>query len=197
MYFTRSLVLCVCFVGRCLSFCPFFLPLRSMSFDLRILTLLAVQQNHVAMGALVVQQNLVEMGVLVVHQNLVQMGCIGRSTKFFSNGLHWSFNKILFKWVALVVQQLCSYGLHWSLNTILFKWLALVVHQNFVQKGCIGRLTKSCSNGLHWSFNKLCSYGLHWSSTQSCSNGLHWSFNKILFKWVALVVQQNLVEIVV
>jgi hypothetical protein len=40
------------------------------------------------MGALVVQQNLVEMGVLVVHQNLVQMGCIGRSTKFCSNGLH-------------------------------------------------------------------------------------------------------------
>ena len=55
-----------------------FLPLCTLSFDLRIWTLLAVQQNHVAMGALVVQQNLVEMGVLVVHQNLVQMGCIGR-----------------------------------------------------------------------------------------------------------------------
>ena len=78
----------------------FFLPLRSLSFDLRILTLLTVQQNHVAMSALVVQQNhvtmsalvvqqnLVEMGVLVVHQNLVQMGCIGGSTKFCSNGLH-------------------------------------------------------------------------------------------------------------
>ena len=98
----------------------FFLPLRSLSFDLRILTLLAVQQNHVAMGALVVQQNLVEMGVLVVHQNLVQMGCISRSTKSCSNGLHWSFNKILFKLVALVVQQ------------------------NLVQMGCIGRSTKSC-----------------------------------------------------
>jgi hypothetical protein len=67
----------------------------------------------------------------------------------------------LFKWVALVVQQ------------TLFIWAALVAQHNLVQMGCIGR------------------------SPKSCSNGLHWSFNKILFKWVALVVQQNLVEIVV
>jgi hypothetical protein len=33
---TRSLVLCVCFVDHCLSFCPF-LPLWCPSFDLRIL----------------------------------------------------------------------------------------------------------------------------------------------------------------
>jgi hypothetical protein len=33
---TRSLVLCVCFVDHCLSFCPF-LPLCCPSFDLRIL----------------------------------------------------------------------------------------------------------------------------------------------------------------
>jgi hypothetical protein len=33
---TRSLVLCVCFVDDCLSFCPF-LPLCCLSFDLRIL----------------------------------------------------------------------------------------------------------------------------------------------------------------
>jgi hypothetical protein len=33
---TRSLVLCVCFVDQCLSFCPF-LPLCCPSFDLRIL----------------------------------------------------------------------------------------------------------------------------------------------------------------
>jgi hypothetical protein len=32
---TRSLVLCVCFVDHCLSFCPF-LPLCCLSFDLRI-----------------------------------------------------------------------------------------------------------------------------------------------------------------
>ena len=33
---TRSLVLCVCFVDDCLSFCPF-LPLCCLSFDLRII----------------------------------------------------------------------------------------------------------------------------------------------------------------
>jgi hypothetical protein len=46
----------------------------------------------------------------------------------------------------------------------------MVVKQNLAQMGCIGR------------------------STKSCSNGLHWLFNNILFKWVALVVQQNLVQ---
>ena len=35
---TRSLVLCVCFVDRCLSFCPFFFwPLCCLLFDLRLL----------------------------------------------------------------------------------------------------------------------------------------------------------------
>ena len=34
---TRSLVLCVCLVDRWLSFCPFFLPLSCLSFDLWIL----------------------------------------------------------------------------------------------------------------------------------------------------------------
>ena len=33
---TRSLVLYVCFVDRCLSFCTFFLPLCCLSFDIRI-----------------------------------------------------------------------------------------------------------------------------------------------------------------
>ena len=50
--------------------------------------------------------------------------------------------------------------------------------------GCIGRSTKSCGNGCIGC------------SSKSISNGLHWSFNKILFKWVALVVQHNLVEVV-
>jgi hypothetical protein len=38
VHVTRSLVLCVCFVDRCLSFCPFFLwPLCCLSFiDLRL-----------------------------------------------------------------------------------------------------------------------------------------------------------------
>jgi hypothetical protein len=34
---TRSLVLCVCFVDRCLSFCTFLWPLCCLSFDIRIL----------------------------------------------------------------------------------------------------------------------------------------------------------------
>ena len=38
VHVTRSLVLCVCFVDRCLTFCPFFWPLCCLSFfDLRIL----------------------------------------------------------------------------------------------------------------------------------------------------------------
>jgi hypothetical protein len=40
----------------------------------------------------------------------------------------------------------------------------LVVQQNLVQMGCIGRSTKSCSNGLHWSFNKILLKLLYWSS---------------------------------
>jgi hypothetical protein len=43
----RSLVLCVCFVDRCLSFCPFFVwPLQCLSFcDLRIRIILLVSLN--------------------------------------------------------------------------------------------------------------------------------------------------------
>jgi len=40
---TRSLILCVCFVDRCLSL--FFWPLCCLSFDLRILITLLVSSN--------------------------------------------------------------------------------------------------------------------------------------------------------
>ena len=43
---TRSLVICVCFVDRCLSFCPFFLPLCCLFFfELGILITPLVSSN--------------------------------------------------------------------------------------------------------------------------------------------------------
>ena len=48
---TRSLVLCVCFVDRCLSFCTFFFwPLCCLFFDIRILITPLVFSNSSCMS---------------------------------------------------------------------------------------------------------------------------------------------------
>ena len=98
---TRSLVLCVWILGRCLSFCPFW-PLCCLSFDLRILITPLVSSNyfHYIFIYLYVPTNVRR---LINSDSPSNVNIGGLSVQYIQDQISLSSTKLDYIWVTLLV----------------------------------------------------------------------------------------------